>query len=51
MLPDRILCQYEAAKKNTNAVSKAVGYAAWHQVATYINTITTIHKNIAKIYE
>jgi hypothetical protein len=26
MLPDRILHQYEAAKENTNAVSKATGY-------------------------
>ena len=26
MLPDRILRQYEAAKENTDAVSKATGY-------------------------
>jgi hypothetical protein len=26
MLPDRILRQYEAAKENKNAVSKATGY-------------------------
>jgi hypothetical protein len=29
MLPDRILHQYEAAKKNTNAVSITVGYTTF----------------------